>query len=279
MKKLFMVLGFLILLLSSLSARFIFDGKIILTSHATAKDSVYWLVVEKAGGVLDTVAGFDTLGNVTLYGNIFPSGNFWITAGDKLFWTDATLADTNWIHHDGSYLIINGDTDIKMLKKLYLNSDLHGVPNTGTWSTDGWRLKIDSGDNDAIAYIYFHGTNEALKADSTGELLEWTGIGGIHANVMVSVASDTIASAATLVLTNHNNFVITGGADIDSIDQSCTFPNWAIAYIEFTGTAGFAGVVDGKNLKLNGDFTYSADDMIMLQRRGNIFYEISRSAN
>lgn len=99
-------------------------------------------------------------------------------------------------------------------------------------------------------------------------------------DVMVCVTSDTIASASPLVLTNHNNFVITGTADIDSIDQSCAFPDWAIAYIEFTGTAGLAGLKDTKNLKLaGGNFIYTPDDMIMLQRRGNIFYEISRSAN
>lgn len=62
MKKLFMVLGFLVLLLSSLSARNIFDGKIIFTSHATAKDSLGYLIIEKAGGVLDTVTIIDTSG-------------------------------------------------------------------------------------------------------------------------------------------------------------------------------------------------------------------------
>lgn len=67
MKKLFMVLGFLILLLSSLSARYIFDGKIIFSKHATNKDSLAYLIIEKAGGVLDTFAIVDTSGTVTFH--------------------------------------------------------------------------------------------------------------------------------------------------------------------------------------------------------------------
>lgn len=67
MKKLFMIFGFLMLLCSMLSARKMFDGNVIFTSHDTAKDSLYYLIVEKAGGVLDTVMEIDTLGNVRMY--------------------------------------------------------------------------------------------------------------------------------------------------------------------------------------------------------------------
>ncbi|MCK4329834.1 hypothetical protein KAX02_08320 [candidate division WOR-3 bacterium] len=68
MKKLLMMLGFLILLFTSLSATNIFDGKIIFTSHDTAKDSLGYICIMKAGGVVDTVAEIDTLGNITLLG-------------------------------------------------------------------------------------------------------------------------------------------------------------------------------------------------------------------
>ena len=282
MKKLFMVLGFLTLLLSSLSARYIFDGKIIFSKHATNKDSLAYLIIEKAGGVLDTFAVFDTLGNVTFIGKFLFDGNLWLP-GDSLFFTDGG-ADTNWIVNNGTRLEFGGDNlclfdgGMYIIGTSYFEGAILGHAENVAIVTQSGRFELDSDNDNALAFISFH-NEDSIIVDTSLHIMEWTGIGGIHADVMVCVTSDTIASAATLVLTNHNNFVITGGADIDSIDQSCAFPNWAIAYIEFTGIADFNGIVDGKNLKLAGNFVYSADDMMILQRRGNIFYEMSRSAN
>jgi len=106
---------------------------------------------------------------------------------------------------------------------------------------------------------------------SKGDIIGTTSIG--------TNTCDTIASAATIVLGDCNNFVITGTADIDSISIASTFPNWLIAHIQFTGAAAFFGVKDGKNLKIAGNFTYTADDILVIQRRGDIFYEVSRSLN
>jgi hypothetical protein len=75
------------------------------------------------------------------------------------------------------------------------------------------------------------------------------------------------------------NLVISGTADIDSISINSEIPNYGLIYIEFSGTKATTGVIDGKNLKLAGDFGYTPDDMLVLQRRGNYFFEISRSAN
>lgn len=82
MKRIFMVLGFLTLLLSSLSARYIFDGKIIFSKHATNKDSLVYLIIEKAGGVLDTFATIDTFGLFRHYGDVIATGSF--TLDDSL---------------------------------------------------------------------------------------------------------------------------------------------------------------------------------------------------
>ena len=108
MKKLFMMLGFLALLLSSLSARYIFDGKIIFSKHATNKDSLAYLIIEKAGGVLDTFAVFDTLGNITFIGNVWQDGNI-ILDGDTIVIRDATKGDSIRLYHDGSSFVIIGD--------------------------------------------------------------------------------------------------------------------------------------------------------------------------
>ena len=278
MKKYLMFI-FLVLFCSTLSARYIFDGKIIFSKHATNKDSLAYLIIEKAGGVLDTFATIDTSGTVIFHYSfleLFLEDNLWLM-GDTLFFTDGG-ADTSWIVQDGTYLTFGGDNNFQFLKASYFGSHIYGNNDVGLLRTAGWQWLIDHDNDDALAFISFHNEDSA-KVDTSDHVMEWTGIGGIHADVMVSVASDTIASVATLVLTNHNNFVITGTADIDSIDQSCAFPNWAIAYIEFTGAAAANGLVDGKNLKLNGAFAYSPDDMIIIQRRGNIFYEMSRSAN
>jgi len=106
-------------------------------------------------------------------------------------------------------------------------------------------------------------------------------IGGNFAieNSSVTTGCDTVASAATITLGIYNNFVISGTADIDSISTASTLPDWAIITIEFSGTKATTGLIDGKNLKIAGDFAYTPDDIIILQRRGVYFFEISRSAN
>lgn len=64
MKKIFMVLAFLTLLFSTLSARYIFDGSITFTKHSANKDSLSYIIIEKAGSVFDTVAIIDSSGGM-----------------------------------------------------------------------------------------------------------------------------------------------------------------------------------------------------------------------
>jgi len=121
----------------------------------------------------------------------------------------------------------------------------------------------------------FNITEDTTKI--TGNL--WTS-GLFQCNkVITSIDCDTVASAATVTLGLYNNFVISGTADIDSIDIASTVPDWALIYIEFTGTKATNGLVKGKNLKISNTFAYTPDDIIILQRRGNYFYEVSQSVN
>jgi hypothetical protein len=94
--------------------------------------------------------------------------------------------------------------------------------------------------------------------------------------VFTATGVDTIESASTINLGHYQNFVITGTTTIDSISTTGFFPGWGLAYIEFTGNVM---VNDGKNLKLNGTLNATADDLLVLQRRGNYFYQISMSPN
>ncbi|MCP3686123.1 MAG: hypothetical protein GY861_26040 [bacterium] len=98
-------------------------------------------------------------------------------------------------------------------------------------------------------------------------------------NGQCSNSSDTVASAATITLGYYNNFVVSGTADIDSINTASNIPEWTLIYIEFTGNAAANGIVDGKNIKLSGNFAYTTDDTMILQRRGDYFIEFGRTAN
>jgi hypothetical protein len=92
-------------------------------------------------------------------------------------------------------------------------------------------------------------------------------------------AIDTVASNDTLTLTSSVHHVVTGTADIDSIDTASPVRSGQVIYLEFSGTAATNGLVDGKNLLLSGDFGYSPNDVVALMRRGDNFYQISESAN
>lgn len=138
----------------------------------------------------------------------------------------------------------------------------------------GTQLAIANASNADTSQWYDDGDTTRFESDNPFDFGN-----SVTVPVICSNVSDTVASAATITLGNYNNFVITGTTNMDSIDTAGTFPNWGIAYIQFTGIASANGLTDGKNLKLEGNFIHSADDMIVLQRRGDIFYEISRSAN
>ena len=73
-------------------------------------------------------------------------------------------------------------------------------------------------------------------------------------------------------------FDITGTADIDSIPPTA---EGHVVILKFEGTAATNGVVDGKNLLLDGgaDFAYTPNDILMLYCDGSNWLEAHRSAN
>lgn len=88
-----------------------------------------------------------------------------------------------------------------------------------------------------------------------------------------------VASAATLnfnTATNAgNSYRITGTLKCDSIVPAGADSGRVIVLYSVTTDT----VLDGKNLKLAGDFNGTADDMLVLKSIGTSWVEVSRSAN
>lgn len=180
MKKFIFIL-ILFLLFGSLNARFIRDNNLTFSTYVSAKDSLNYIIVARAGDVLDTVAEFDTTGTVTFHYSfleLFLTGNLWIL-GDTLFFTDGG-ADTSSIMQDGTNLKFNSDNDFLFSREAEFNHNIRGVNNDWSILWSGWKLLLDYNNDDALAYISFH-NEDSIKVDTTDHVMEWTGNGGIKA--------------------------------------------------------------------------------------------------
>ena len=85
--------------------------------------------------------------------------------------------------------------------------------------------------------------------------------------------SDVASTASMTLGTDGNYFDITGTDAITSITAKDA---GTMVILQFDGILTFT---DGSNLILAGDFTTSADDIIILISTGTNWHEISRSAN
>lgn len=82
------------------------------------------------------------------------------------------------------------------------------------------------------------------------------------------------SSAGTLTLPAGTHFSLTGTEAITALSASNT--SGRIIYITTTGTASLA---DGNNLLLAGNFSGTANDVLVLLAVGANWVEVSRSAN
>lgn len=82
-----------------------------------------------------------------------------------------------------------------------------------------------------------------------------------------------ITATTTLNLPAGTLFLMSTATHIDSINPGVS---GRVVFIETTTTDT---LVDGKNLKLAGDFNGTADDVIQLVCINSVWYEVSRSAN
>ncbi len=189
MKKYLMFI-FLVLFCSILSARYIFDGKIVFSKHGTSRDRFAYLIIERQDGTVeDTFAIIDTLGNVywkdyKVYAEFdsLKTGVIWTLSGDKHYFVLGT--DTAYIqlidgtlkfhsNHNRAFSFEGGGP-------IFFYSNLQGFGD-GYFKTDGCVWGLDNNNTSRYSYIFFHEDDEHLKADSIGEILEWTGRGGFLA--------------------------------------------------------------------------------------------------
>lgn len=96
----------------------------------------------------------------------------------------------------------------------------------------------------------------------------------MSSNIINMAKGADVASAATITLgTDGNFFDITGAVTITSVTAKTA---GTIVILQFDGSLTFT---DGSNLKLNGNFSTTADDTITLVSDGTNWYEVGRSAN
>jgi len=121
-----------------------------------------------------------------------------------------------------------------------------------------------------------HGGNVISDTDGTDNLgsssVFWS---AIFADQAIFQKGGDIASAASdfAVGADGTLFDVTGNTGIDSIAVSTT---GRIIILQFDSTPT---LTDGGNLKLAGNFTAGADDIMILVASGNFWHEISRSVN
>lgn len=134
-----------------------------------------------------------------------------------------------------------------------------GFANGGTPMPVGIDLSALSGSSHVIV-----GDNNNFRYNVTAPV---SGVGNDNLSV---------ASAAALTLPEGRFVTVTGTADITSITATQA---GRVVTLKFSGTAATNGVVDGSNLKLNGNFLYTPDDTLTLGCDGTNWFEIGRSVN
>lgn len=207
-------LSFLIIVLFALSLSLfatddgfmIFRDRLILNEIEAGPGKYAYLCIKRKSGLIDTFGIVDTLGNVywkyplriadatdTTFltplsiisswaeHDSISSGVIWTLGGKIHYFVGSTGEDTAYIQMTGSSwkFWTNNQPFNFTGGNLQFDGHLLGYGDDRTFQMDGYKWCIDVDDDDALAYIWFHGTeNEALIADSTGEILEWTGKGG-----------------------------------------------------------------------------------------------------
>ena len=117
----------------------------------------------------------------------------------------------------------------------------------------------DASEADSID-IYDDGTNARIDPDNPL----------IIDNSFIQQVGSDVASASTITLSPGNIIPITGTTQIDSIDTASLQSSGSIIYLMF---AASVTVADGKNLKLAGNQSATADDVLILVRKLNNFHQ------
>lgn len=120
-----------------------------------------------------------------------------------------------------------------------------------------------------------HTAGKGVQIPYGGLAEQSVGIENLRESVPIGeTRKETVASANTITIKNGISLVeVTGTTEIKKITATVAGHRTTLKF------AGILKVVDGENLKLNGNFETTADDTITLVCDGTNWYETSRSAN
>jgi hypothetical protein len=281
-------------------------GRIVANSVQSCGLGGYYLT-GLAGGVANAVdivladnLGWDNYANFELANcsRVTASGNhsaFTTTTGKYAGWVLAGVEDTvitgghniNAPQHG----VVLGPADAVACTRVVIRGMQIRNPNQNTEAT-GAGVQLTDSTSCEIECVITSGDSKM-----THGLLEGS---GTDLNVLGGRVSGASAANTLQLATNASVVTAFSGAGVPSVASasSVTLPSgWPV--INITGTtgitsiaaAGYRGrtvtlvfaaaltVTDGSNLRLNGDFTTSADDTLTLVCDGTNWYEVARSAN
>lgn len=153
--------------------------------------------------------------------------------------------------------------------------------NTGTqiWNTDGVAsyLRVGGGGIHVPWYLWTQGHIEIKpdQLDASGEYTDkYIALQASTVHTPCSAASGT----GTVTIDGCDTVTISGASAITTLNTCASAVNGRVL-MALCGSSTTAGFTDGSNLKLNGNFTCTADDSITLLCDGTNWIEIARSAN
>lgn len=133
----------------------------------------------------------------------------------------------------------------------------------------GLAFTRNAGNGRGLLDVFLRTANDSSDFDANDIKSGWNGAGIFH-----NFKGADVASAATIVPTG-NLFHVTGTTGITSISGTNIRAGTTIRMI----FDGILTVTAGSNLKMAGNFTTSASDVLVMTWDGNNWYEEGRSAN
>jgi hypothetical protein len=244
------------------------DGVVISNSafvSLTGGLSVFWRDgISVSGGQNVTISGFQSTGNTRRGAYLFGGSQHQIVGG--MYSNNGTTGGAN----DCGIESVNSVSDAMHTITGVQADGLGGFQDFGivaTLSGSGWtHISGNTARN--------NGTTDISTTDSAGN-----GRLMVQGNVPSVYAVPTVASAATITippsaLVGPGTVKISGTTGITSI----TAAGFSGARVTLVFGAALT-MTDGGNLKLNGNYTTTADDTITLVCDGTDWFEVSRSVN
>ena len=133
----------------------------------------------------------------------------------------------------------------------------------------GFGLTRNNSNGRGLLDVFLRTTNDTADFDASDIKSGWNATGIFH-----NFKGADVASASTIIPTG-NLFHVTGTTGITSISGTNIRPGTTIRMI----FDGILTVTAGSNLKMAGNFTTSASDMLVMTWDGTNWYEEGRSAN